>query len=402
MYRRDFLKGVAGSGGAALALAGLAGEAASAEAASESGLALAELRAAIAEVEEGFRAPAWRLQGPSDFAEARGYLATTLQHALECWMPADPLRPAFVRFVTPEKKLLGDNPDAVYFTAPVRADARYRIRGNTAGATYTSFTVEIGTGEGGNSRKIGATLNDSQFQIAPDGSYEIAVSTERQEGNWLRLDPDAGSITTRHYYERATPIAADRLHHIPLVIENAGDPGPAPVPNDAAIAAGLRRAARFLRTTVQPPRTDAGLPRFVSPVPNQLPQPLLDEGNAEVGFAAADNVYSMAPFLLKPGEALVIRGRFPRCRFANVVLWNRFLQTLDYERRQTSLNRKQAQQEADGSFKMVVAARDPGVPNWLDSEGRPFGTVFWRFQLPEEEIAPLNTWVVPLSEVASV
>jgi len=31
---------------------------------------------------------------------------------------------------------------------------------------------------------------------------------------------------------------------------------------------------------------------------------------------------------------------------------------------------------------MILAHRDPGLPNWIDTEGRPFGLVFWRFMLP--------------------
>jgi hypothetical protein len=51
-----------------------------------------------------------------------------------------------------------------------------------------------------------------------------------------------------------------------------------------------------------------------------------------------------------------------------------------------SLNRRQTKPEADGSFRIVVAGEDPGVPNWLDTEGRAFGLVFFRFMLPESEI----------------
>jgi hypothetical protein len=81
------------------------------------------------------------------------------------------------------------------------------------------------------------------------------------------------------------------------------------------------------------------------------------------------------------------------------VLWNRYTQTLDYRYRRISLNRTQTTLESDGSFKIVLAASDPGVPNWLDSEGRPSGSVFWRFLLPEGEIAPLRTRVVKLGDV---
>lgn len=403
MDRRDFLKGAAatGSSAAALSLLGGLGAAAASEAdGSESNAALGELLAQVDEIERGFQDPAWRLQGPADHAEARRSLAHVLQHALEAWVEISPEYPAFVRFVTPEKKLLGDNPDAVYFTTPVSAKHSYRIRGNLADATYTSFTAERRNPKGGLGR-VGATLNDTQFEAAADGSYEIIASAKKQPGNWLRLDDDGVSVTTRHYYEREQSIAADRLHHIPIVIENLGEIPPRPAPSDASIAAGLRRAAGFLKGAVAPPMSSDKMPAYVSQVPNQLPAPQVNRAQGEVGFEAIDNVYSMAPFALRPDQALVIRGRYPKCRFANVTLWNRFLQTLDYSTRQVSLNRKQTRLESDGSFKVVVAGRDPGVPNWLDTEGRAFGSVFWRFQLPEEDIEPLQSKVVPIAEVAS-
>jgi hypothetical protein len=409
MDRREFLTGSAASLGV-LGSAGLLAPAA-ADAApeagaspgdgSESGAALQELREVLGQLEASFATDAWGLRDPMDRAEARRMVMFHLHHAIEVYFEPSPERPAWKRFVTPEKKLLGDNPDAIYYATPVSAAHRYRIRGNAAGATYTSFTVELSGLDGANPSGLGATLNDSELEIAPDGSYEIVASASKPErGNWLRLDEHASSLSTRHYYERETSIAADQLHHVPLAIDRLDLDAPPPPPSDASVAAGIRRVASFLRTSVAPARRDpARLPPWVSTQPNVFPPPKRDDSNVQVGFAAKDNVYSMAPFALRDGEALVIRGRFPKCRFANVVLWNRHLQTFDYRYRRVSLNRKQAQQGADGSFRIVVAARDPGVPNWLDTEDRSFGTVFWRFLLPEEEIAPLEAEVVRIEDV---
>lgn len=405
--RRDFMKtGFAGAGLGALLSTGLLARTASADGhakapgamAKESEAALAELQATLTKVDDGFADPAWRITTEADLADARRSVVHALQHALEIFLEGDAARPVFKRFVTPEKKLLGDNPDAVYFHAWVDPAHRYRIRGNIADATYTSFTVELGTAEGGMSTGVGATLNDTEFETDAEGNYEIIVSAKRHEGNWLALPEGAGSISTRHYYERKVGVAADRMHHIPLMIEPLEPLPPPPPTDDAELARALRRVARFIETTIQP--TGGGnMPKYVSRVPNQFPQPSKEsDDNADTGYAAVDNVYSMAPFLLKPGEALVIRGRFPKARFASVVLWNRYLQTLDYAHRRTSLNRKQTKLERDGSFKIVIAGSDPGVPNWIDTEGRPFGFVFWRFLLPEEPIAPLVSKVVPIAE----
>ncbi|MBM4382134.1 MAG: DUF1214 domain-containing protein [Deltaproteobacteria bacterium] len=409
MDRRDFLLGGAAGFGALAAHELLApssaralpeGASASSDG-SESGAALQELREVLGQLEAAFATDAWGLRGPMDQAEARRLVMFHLHHAIEVYFEPSPERPAWKRAVTPEKKLLGDNPDAIYFLTPVSPEHSYRIRGNLARAIYTSFTVELGGADGSNPSGLGATLNDSEFAHARNGDFEIIASARKPErGNWLRLDPGASSLTTRHYYETKHSIAADQLHHIPLSIERIGSTAPPPPPSDASVAAGIRRVARFLSTTIYPPRRDpAQLPPWVSLVPNQFARAKKDDSNTKIGFAAKDNVYSTAPFVLAPDEALVMRGRFPKCRFANVVLWNRHTVSFDYRYRRISLNRRQTQLERDGSFRIVLAARDPGVANWLDSEGRPSGSVFWRFLLPEEEIAPLETKVVKVGDV---
>jgi hypothetical protein len=48
---------------------------------------------------------------------------------------------------------------------------------------------------------------------------------------------------------------------------------------------------------------------------------------------------------------------------------------------------------------MVIAHRDPLIPNWLDTEGRPFGMVFWRFFLAEGPVETPQAKVVPFAEL---
>ncbi len=409
MDRRQFLLGTAAGAG----LSALAGTLAAAPAAlaapvgggaggaGESADALGELLALLREIDARYLGPEWGVTSPEDVAEGRSYVMHVLMHALDAWHGADPARPRWTRFTQTSKKLLGDNPDALYYSAPVDPARRYRIRGNLAGAVYTSFTVEAGTAEGRGSKGAVAALNDSQFEVRADGSYELVASADPQPGNWLRLAPEAGSLTTRHYFEWQRSACADPALQIPLSIEPLDDPGPSAPPDDASAAAGLRRVANFVRacTLEMPLRKPEEQPPWVSREPNRFPKLRREAGNSAIGFAAVDNVYCSSRFELAPDEALVIRGRYPRCRFANVVLWNRFTQSFDYTTRRISLNRRQTRLEPDGSFRMVIAPRDPGLPNWLDSEGRRSGTIFWRFQLPEEEIQPLKSEVVPISKL---
>lgn len=405
MSRRDFLKGFALAGaGAGVGLAGLqlmkpsmlttaTGDG------TKTAEAMAELMEVIARKDASFENPEWRLFGDADtLAEARLMLLHTLNHALDVWLGADPARPAFRRWHFPDKKLFGDNPDAIYYETPVSAEHSYRIRGNVDGAIYTSYSVELTKKADNRVGKLGATMNDNQFHIETDGSYEIIASATKQEGNWLELAPDAISVTTRHYFELEESVNRDPLKHLPITVETLEPPGPAARPTDASIAESIRYVAQWLDRSVNPPAQDMSFP-WVSKIPNQFPPPDINGGNEDIGYAALDNVYSMAPFVLKPDQALIIRGRWPKCRFGNVVLWNRFLQTFDFRFRTVSRNRKQTTPEEDGSFKMILAHEDPGLPNWLDTEGRMIGLVFWRFQLPEEEIEPLTTEVVSFSSL---
>jgi hypothetical protein len=356
-----------------------------------------ELLALLAEADARYLSSAFGIERPGDISDGHRFLAHVLHSGIEQWLEADPQRPRAVRFVTPTLKLLGDNPDAIYYTAPLDPTRRYRVRGNTGGATYTSLTIEGGNSEGHYPKRVAGALNDTQFDVKPDGSFEVVLGPNAQGRNRLALEPDAGTLTTRHYFETQRSAAADPEVKVRLAVEPLDDPGPPPTPSDASIAANVRRVANYFRAVTldlpQPPPEKQ--PPWVSRVPNQFNAPQKWQ-SAEGGFGAVDNAYAMAPYLVMPGEALVIEGRWPKkARFANVVLWNRFMQTYDYAHRQVSLNRVQTKLERDGSFRIVIAHEDPGVPNWIDTEGRPSGLVFWRFQLPEEAIVTPVGKIVP-------
>lgn len=360
--------------------------------------AFADLASVLGEIEEGFIGPVRDMHSLEERAAGRNLIANALQHALQCWYQLDPKRPIFQRWLSTTKKLLGDNPDAVYYGAIVDPADTYRIRGNVHGACYTSFSVETGAQEGHLSKGVISTLNDTEFDIAADGSYEIIASPEPQPRNWLRLEPGAGSITTRHYWERERNVAADPTFHVPLLIEPVEDPGPESAMDDAAISAGIQRVINFVRgiTLDFPNLPPEVMPSWVSNEINQFDNSAYDESNTEIGYAAADNSYLQTRYELEPDQALIMRGRFPRCRFANVVLWNHRLQTPPYRRRRVSLNRNQIRYEKDGSFEVVVAHRDPGMPNWIDTAGLRTGMIFWRFLLPEEQVLPIEAELIEL------
>ena len=364
--------------------------------------AYAELAAVLLEINQDYIGPHRNMNSAQERAAGRYQVANVLQHAFQYWFEVDPKRPLFHRWLSTTKKLLGDNPDAVYYGAVVDPAGSYRITGNVHGACYTSYSVETGAMDGHMSKGVVATLNDTEFDVAADGSYEIIASPDPQPRNWLRLEPDAGSITTRHYWEWERNVASDPTFHVPLMIEPLEEPGGGPLMDDAAIAAGIQRVINFVRgvTIDFPDIPPEAMPSWVSNEINAFDNSAYEESNTEIGYAAADNAYLQARYDLGPDQALVMRGRFPRCRFANVVIWNHRLQTPPYRYRNVSLNRNQIQYEADGSYQIVVSHRDPGVPNWIDTAGQATGMIFWRFLLPQEATLPVEAEVVDVGSLS--
>ncbi len=369
-----------------------------ADATSESRAALDELLDTLREAADRFAGAEWGLTTPDDTAGALRLLANLLEGGLVGHFDDDPRQPVFRQIVTSTRKSLGDNADAIYFDAAVSSQYSYRVRGRTAGAVYVSFTVEAGAADGGFPQRTTGVLNDTQFDVDRDGRFEIYLGGSPRERNWIALEPDASQITTRHYWEQARSPGIPPIPDVALEIDVLDALPPLPPPSDASVAAGFRRVERYVRSRSleQTKPGDADQPAFVSREPNTFPQPVTPGNHA---LAALDAAYSMAPYVLGPEEALVITGRWPECRCANVSLWNRHLQTYDYAHRQVSLNRAQTTVDPDGSFRMVIAHRDPGVPNWLDTEGRPFGMVFWRYFLPVGEIDTPQAKVVNLTDL---
>jgi len=365
---------------------------------SESRRALREFIALLQEVDERYLGDEWGANDFGDLPDGFRSIASLVEGAFYLTFELDPERPFFRRIVTRHRKMLGDNADAIYYTTAIRSDRAYRVTGNLAGAVYLSFTVERGSDEGGYSTETAGVLNDDRIDFSAAGDFEIFFGGPPQERNWLELVDGASELIVRSYFEEATPTAADVNRSVPLTIEAVAPVEPPAPWDDASVAAGWRRVTAFVRsrTLEQPKPAERVQPTWVSTTPNVFPQPELP-GN--FAFAAADAAYSMAPYLLGPDEALVVTGRWPKCRFASVALWTRYLQTYDYAHRPASLNRASTTSEPDGTFRMVLAHEDPGVPNWIDTEGKPFGMMFWRFFLPEEEVETPQATVVKLADV---
>ena len=103
----------------------------------------------------------------------------------------------------------------------------------------------------------------------------------------------------------------------------------------------------------------------------QWPNVFTDEAEDEFTdkFKDPQIKWHQAYFDLADDEALVVEVMPPACEYWMIALHNHWMETLDYVHHQSTLNCHSAQLEPDGSVRFVVAHRDPGVPNWLDTAG---------------------------------
>jgi hypothetical protein len=305
---------------------------------------------------------------PRDRAEGFRYLATLaaagIRHAFDL---ADPDHPRFLRNPDSAAGWGAENADNSYLIACIRPDRTYRIRGRRG--TVGAFLIETKEGymQLGAVRNF-ATLDSSRLQVEPDGTFEIVLSPEPHPGNWIPLHPEATQVLIRQYFfdwESEEPaefqIAA---------VDRTGEPPPSLDPVD--VARLLDDAALWIGTTVRVWND------WVCDLRARHQPGVLAPAQGYVG-GAEDILYGNDSYRIGKDEVLIVQTEAPDARYWSFQLVNLWFQAMDYTNRQTSLNQCQAQADADGRFRFVIAHRDPGIRNWLDTAGHLEGILQYRY-----------------------
>jgi hypothetical protein len=114
---------------------------------------------------------------------------------------------------------------------------------------------------------------------------------------------------------------------------------------------------------------------------------------------AKDIAYGFGFFRLADDEAFVIEGAPPQAWFWNIMLYNLgWMESLDFANRVTSLNGHQTQIDDDGRYRVVIAHRDPGVPNWLDTTGLHEGMIATRY-IRTSDVPPQSGQLVKFDRI---
>jgi hypothetical protein len=362
-------------------------------------------------------------------AEGYRYLAGLLGQACERAFFEDPAQPSFRQAIHLRAKSTIDNPDAIYFAAPIDGHATTIVRGRAPrgfrSPTYLLFECASGyAGDSGSlaelrpgSRAMTGSLDSSSLVTDRHGDFEILLAPERPAafaGNFVattktRTDRASGSAV--EYVARW--VSGRQLFHdwehedaVALTIERSDAAAPPPL-DVARAAASLERLGALTRGQMHfwnafydqvlethGDRNGDGV--------RMMPRNALNEPNAQglaTGGGQSTNVYAGGVFELAPDDALVVTTRVPvPPLYAGAHLASFWGESLDFANHASSLNGFQAEPDADGAVRFVVAHRDPGVPNWLDTTGLAEGFMAFRWSYTEKP--PRDRW--PTVGVAKV
>ena len=321
-------------------------------------------------------------------AEGIRHLARQANLALQGELEhADPRHPRLHRYELPWSQWGAPNPDNVYARGAIDPAAGYVLRGRVDGVHEALFSLVEGDmhlDENGVFAEVALT----DLEVGDDGAFELTIGPEPSTGNHLQSSPPARLLLIRQYlYDWSTePVASFSIERTDL----AGEPSPPPTAAD--ISAALDRASTWVARSID------HWAAYVAASRDLLDHNTFTPPNTPLG-GAPSIAYGGGVWDLAPHQALLIDHDLPDAHYWNWSIHNlHWFDSGAWDERLMSCNGHQAHVDADGKVRLVVAHVDPGVPNWLDTEGRPVGMAVYRYVGSRTRPQPTAT-VIDLDDV---
>jgi len=286
------------------------------------------------------------------------------------------------------------NADTIYRVARVAPAGVYRLRGRRGALRMFDIAQSPPSpGEPGFKPQRGSrTSHDcNALRVDDEDRFDVILSAERpagHAGDWWKLEPTTTKLLVRMVScdwaeERSPTISIERLD--------------VPVARPRPAAAELEARLRNLPGAID----FIGL-LFVDHVDALRRDGYVNKLKvfdiAAMGGLAGQFYYE-GPYELRDDEALIVEAKVPgRCRYRSLILTNGLYETTDWYNNHSSLNDTQAKADSDGVLRIVVSARDPGVPNWLDTAGYAQGLIQGRWADCDSQPIPAMR-KVPVAEV---
>jgi hypothetical protein len=344
----------------------------------------------------------------TDVDTAEGYRwVTRLASLAQDWFveKGDPLHPQLFQLQDEYRKLLVDNPDVRYLFCVLDDTRSYRLTGTRGEAAYVGLTFGTPIGKGAVGGRTGTTtqVHLDEFELGPGGEVDLLIAPADQMPdprpvNSVVLEPGTGQVAFREtFFDKLTQRPSD------LRIELVGEVPPPEADGDD-LASKLEFAGIFLQ--------------FVAATAVNMWHDTAGQVNAFGGTAGSEHVtaqddevrshsnaemtYHGGRWVLGEDEALVVTVHEPEREFLywGLTISSPWAESYDYRYTTTHHNNRSAARSNDGSWRLVLAPRDPGVPNWIDVGSRREGYMIVRWVLADGPPHP-TCELVPVAEVGS-
>ena len=350
-------------------------------------------------------------------AEGYRYLMRLISAAHQLEMEVDRRHPTLSRMMTPIRKFKGDGTDTLYHEAKLDASLSYRVKVTRGQDIFFSATVYAHDEKG--AYYIVDDLIDDDIAWQTVGSEDVAeihLSAERPEGarNWIALKEKGPIFFTRQYFPDFVD-STDIGRHRPAVfeIECLSDVAAPDHYSEKELSEGLQRAIAFIDDATD---VSIGLSIFaglnlVSYEKTQQGQQAdathITEGKMHVDDERHDDYtpeqlaamvdpklvannlpgpgiqYMGAWFKLRDDEAIKITGKDVPCRYWSCQILTRYLESGDYRHHRVGINNRQVKLGDDGSFVIYASHENPGVDNWISTQGYTNGHILIRTLLAD-------------------
>jgi len=368
----------------------------------------ADVKAAFAEFQDAIAtatasaAASTAPQGDDGHAQAASYVRQLAQLLLGVHLLAlDPDHPVLFRDPDP-LTVPGKNPpvrsgiyspDNISYIAIVDGTREYTLRGKRGNSDDLSVQAITGFPGSGTTGAPTATVLEDQITVGADGRYTIDIgpSTDASTGTHLPTVPETTIISVREAFNDWSKAVPEQL-----TLEAVGATGTrAPKVTNRQLVTALDAATAGVAQ--QGPYWIGLWQGLLTSFPaNQVRTPMPTQGGL------AGQLSSLSALDLPDGQALVVSVGKSDARYQGFEIADAFGQTLPFGTHMSSLNASQATVGSDGRFHFVVSPTDPGVPNWIDTQGRTRGLLFLRWQglpaaLPSDQFP--TGQVVPIASV---
>ncbi len=303
-------------------------------------------------------------------AEGLRYLTRLLRVGLDMHLEhGDPAFPSFYQASHATAKIGSDNPDNYYQNATISGSHRYRISGQRGTVPILSFGTKANRYAIDGSMASTGELDIRDVGVAEDGSFEIVVSREKTQDDWLPLAEDSSILIVRQTF-------FDRANETPAMVQiEALDEAASPPALDMeTLTNALTRVPAFVNGTSTIFKNWAELFRAEScNALNTVEQSMFIKAGGDPMIH-----YLHGWWDLEEGQALRIISPIPDCEGWNFQINNIWMESLNYRHHNIHTNNGLAALNADGSVTVTVSAK-PQPGNWIDTASHRKGTMLWRW-----------------------